>query len=237
MLPPVPACENRAVDQYSIIFEDADLIVADKLGPLPVQAEKSGDPSLQDLLSARIEAAEGATPAFLEAVHRIDRRSSGAIVFARSKKAAAALSEALRQGKIAKTYLAVVDRPPEPQVGSLVNWLRWDPRKDKAFVVAEGSPDAKKAILSYRVRTRSERYTCLEISLETGRPHQIRAQLAAIGLPVRGDLKYGARRSTPNGLIMLHAFRLRFSHPSTGQSLELEAPLPPGDPLWEAFGR
>jgi 23S rRNA pseudouridine1911/1915/1917 synthase len=230
---------------YSIIFEDEHLVVANKLTAIAVQAEKSGDPNFQDMLKADISVRDGGKPLeFLEAVHRLDRRSTGAVLFAKSKSVAGLLSEDLRENNVKKTYLAVVDRAPDPPTGRLEQRIAWDPRNRKAHIIQtvedeslskKNRMEIKSAILSYAVKSASERYTLLSITLETGRSHQIRAQLASIGLPIRGDLKYGARRSTKNGLIMLHDYRLEFVHPRTGVSLSLVAPPPDSDPLWGAF--
>jgi 23S rRNA pseudouridine1911/1915/1917 synthase len=254
------------MESFTILAEDTAILAANKLSPLPVQPEKSGDASLQDILFSLIRDRDGRTPAFFEAVHRIDRRSSGIVLFAKTKAAAAALSESFRENYVKKTYIAVVDRAPEPETGRLEHDLIWDPRTGKSYIQSQGEgsrtasgsgpargrrparpeiPDSeaaapsgtepKRAVLTYRVADRSERYVLLEIEPETGRSHQIRAQLAAIGLPIRGDLKYGARRSTKNGLIMLHARSMSFDHPDTGQPLSLVAPAPGTDPLWAAF--
>jgi len=239
------------VKDFDVLYEDDAIIVANKISALPVQKEKSGDPNLQDLLAEAEEARSGKAPEFLEAVHRIDRRASGIVLLAKSKKAAAALSDALREGLVKKTYLAVVDSEPTPAEGRLEHDIAWDQRNSKARIKGlpagkaekPGSGGArdpglefKKASLSYRVAAKSDRYVLLEIDLETGRPHQIRAQLAAIGLPVRGDLKYGARRSTKNGMIMLHDWRVEFAHPTGGKALTFVAPPPDTDNLWGAFG-
>lgn len=225
--------------EFSVLFRDDSLIVANKTTPIPAQPEKSGDESLQELLALAEAEGAGKAPAYLEAAHRIDRRASGIVVFARNGKAAAALSEAFREGRVKKTYLAVVDREPDPPEGRLEHDIAWDPRVGKARI-ADGREGAerlefKKSSLAYRVAAKSERYVLLEINLETGRTHQIRAQLAAIGLPVRGDLKYGARRSTKNGMIMLHSWKIEFSHPDSGQGLSFTAPPPDSDSLWRAF--
>lgn len=234
---------------FDVLYEDDAIIVANKISALPVQKEKSGDPNLQDLLAEAEEARAGKAPEFLEAVHRIDRRASGIVLLAKSKKAAAVLSDAFRDGLVRKTYLAVVDSEPDPPEGRLEHEVAWDQRNSKARVRGNapggakkpgGALDAgleyKKAALGYRVAAKSERYVLLEIDLETGRPHQIRAQLSAIGLPVRGDLKYGARRSTKNGMIMLHDWRVEFAHPIGGKRLAFVALPPDTDNLWSAFG-
>jgi 23S rRNA pseudouridine1911/1915/1917 synthase len=227
------------VTEYSIIHEDAAILAANKLAPLPVQPEKSGDPSLQDVLAAFLGERDGAAPAFFEAVHRIDRRSSGIVLFAKTKKAAGDLSALFRDGLVKKTYWAAIEGEPAAPEGMLEHLLLWEPRRDKARAFPSAGPapaGCKPASLSYRIAGRSERYILLEVAPVTGRAHQIRAQLAAAGMPIRGDLKYGARRSTRNGLIMLHARAISFEDPSSGETLELSAPPPESEALWAAFG-
>ncbi len=234
---------EHAVKPYSILYEDEDILVADKLAPIPVQTEKSGDPCLQDLLKEDLSS-RGLKP-FLEAAHRIDRRASGAMLFARSPKALSTLDAAFRDRRVDKTYIACVERGPEPGEGRLEHRLIWDKRRNvvRAFAIPQGvaSEDAKtrrggeRAVLDYRLLGRSERYFFVEVSLVTGRHHQIRAQFSAAGFPIRGDLKYGARRSAANGLIMLHARRLSFAQPRTGERIEVLAPFPDTEPLWLAL--
>ncbi|MDA8427389.1 MAG: RNA pseudouridine synthase [Treponema sp.] len=226
---------------YAIIFEDEELLVADKLAPIPVQVEKSGDRPLQDML--RDELRERGAPDFLEAAHRIDRRASGAVLFARTPKSLSTLEAAFRDHRIDKTYLACVEREPEPNQGRLEHRLVWDKRRNVVRALAAEGPSkergeggkpvaAEQAVLEYRLVGRSERYFFVEVSLITGRHHQIRAQFSAAGFPIRGDLKYGARRSARNGLIMLHARRLGFAQPRSGERIEVLAPFPASEPLW-----
>jgi 23S rRNA pseudouridine1911/1915/1917 synthase len=224
---------------YEVLLEDDALIVVDKLLPLPVQPEKTGDPSLQDIIRKKMRGTGGAEP-YLEAAHRIDRRSSGIVVFAKTPASAAGLGEQFRgegPSPVKKTYWAVVDALLGPEEGRLEHFLVWDGRtgKSRAFASDPGK-GAKKAILLYRLAGKSERYVLLEIEPLTGRTHQIRAQLAAAGMSIRGDLKYGARRSTRNGLIMLHARSIAFAHPSSGEGIALTAGPPRSEPLWDAFG-
>jgi 23S rRNA pseudouridine1911/1915/1917 synthase len=268
-------------NDYSIILEDASLLAADKLSPIPVQPEKSGDLSLQAMLASRLALRDGRAPVFFEAVHRLDRRSSGIVLFAKTREAASGLSAQFagsseREGaesdaradvdddgaaetgapaaegradrRVRKTYWAVVEKAPEPPAGRLEHLLLWDPRRGKSYAYPVGPPGSspgsnrpapagcKLAVLSYRLAGLSERYAMLEVEPLTGRTHQIRAQLSAAGMAIRGDLKYGAKRSTRNGLIMLHARALSFVHPVTAQAMELTAPPPGSDPLWAAFG-
>jgi 23S rRNA pseudouridine1911/1915/1917 synthase len=227
------------MDQYSIIHEDEDILVANKLGALPVQDEKTQDPSLQALLRAELAARGGARGDLeLEAAHRIDRRCSGAVIFAKTHRALETLEADFRNKAIEKTYIACVEHEPEAREGRLEHRLVWDKRTNvvRAFRLKAGE-DAKgeRGILEYKLVGASERYWFLEIRLITGKHHQIRAQLACEGLPIRGDIKYGARRTNKNGLLMLHARHLVFTQPRTRQTLDLLAPFPESEPLWTAL--
>jgi 23S rRNA pseudouridine1911/1915/1917 synthase len=227
------------VELYSILYEDADMLIANKLAPIPVQPEKTGDKSLQDLLRAELcargGAADRAAGAFLEAAHRIDRRASGAVIFAKTRLALSTLEAAFRDRRVEKEYLACVEREPEPPEGRLEHKLAWDKRRNIVRALKSDSVSGKQAILEYRAAGRSEHYFFVAVKLITGRHHQVRAQLAAIGCPIRGDLKYGARRSAPSGLVMLHARRLALSQPRTEARIEVEAPFPQAEPLWGAL--
>lgn len=242
---------------YTILYVDEDLLVANKLAPIPVQPERSGDPSLQELLRDELGAGEKAS--ILEAAHRIDRRASGAVLFARTRKALSTLEADFRARRIDKRYIACVEREPQPSEGRLEHRLLWDKRRNvvRALPLSaadlEGDPAAERsgaaggdrargarparerAILDYRCVGRSDRYFFVEVELITGRHHQIRAQCSAAGFPIRGDIKYGARRSAPCGLIMLHARRLSLAQPRTGARIDVLAPFPEAEPLWQAF--
>jgi 23S rRNA pseudouridine1911/1915/1917 synthase len=230
------------MEQYRILHEDEDILIVDKLGALPVQPEKTGDPSLQDLLRAEL-AARKAGPAagevFLEAANRIDRRVSGAVVFAKTHRALETLDADFRGKHIDKYYIACVEHEPEPHEGRFEHRLVWDKRRNvvRAFRLAakdEGSK-GERGILEYRLAGASERYWFLEVKLITGKHHQIRAQLAAEGLPIRGDIKYGARRTNRNGLLMLHSYRIVLTQPRTRETLDIVAPFPDTEPLWAAL--
>lgn len=232
------------MDNYAILYEDEDILVANKVAPLPVQPEKTKDPSLQDLLRAEIAARPGSPDSpFLEAAHRIDRRASGAIVFAKTQRALETLSADFRERRIDKEYVACVEREPVPSSGRLENRLVWDKRSNvvRAFPVeseaeaAERKKPAEKAVLEYSLASASERYWFLDIKLITGKHHQIRAQLSRAGFPIKGDIKYGARRTNANGLIMLHARKLSLVQPRTRENLEIVAPFPASDALWAAY--
>jgi 23S rRNA pseudouridine1911/1915/1917 synthase len=234
-----PAGEGR---QWQILHDDEELLVVDKLAPLPVQPEKSGDPSLQNLLRAELarRGGEVGAAAFLEAAHRIDRRASGAIIFAKTKRALETLEADFRARRVGKRYVACVEKEPEKPSGILENRLHWDRRRNFVRALphgfeAVGTAGSEEARLEYRLAGRSERYFFLEIELLTGKHHQIRAQLAAAGWPIRGDVKYGAKRTTRNGLLMLHARRLEFAQPRTRETLVLLAPFPDSEPLWAAY--
>lgn len=236
---------------FEILFEDDGILAAAKLGPLPVQADATGDPSLQSLLTALLSERDG-RPAFLEAAHRLDRRTSGIVLFGKSRKAVSALDAAFRGRRIRKLYWAVPDRAPPVPEGRLAHRLVRDPRNNRTLAVPlkgrselwsskPGTPvppealNPDLAVLDYRTLGHGDRYELLEVRPWTGRTHQIRAQLAAAGFPIRGDLKYGARRSCRNGLVMLHARAVEFEHPLTGKPIRLTAPCPLDEPLWRAF--
>ncbi len=214
---------------FDVIYEDGDLVVVNKLAAVPVLPDKSGDSSLKDFVSALRPGK------FVEPAHRLDRRTSGAVAFAKTKHCLAALSEAFRDHKVEKTYWAVTERAPDPETGTLRHRLIHDHRRNQAKAIPAGVETGTDiAELYYELVGRSERYFLLAVRPLTGKSHQIRAQLSAAGYPVRGDLKYGARRSTRNGLIMLHARELSFELPEK-RRVEVIADTPPDEPLWEAF--
>lgn len=214
---------------FDVLYEDGDLVVVNKLAAVPVLPDKSGDESLKDFV------AKARPGRFVEPAHRLDRRTSGIVAFAKNKQALAALSESFRERSVEKIYWAVVDAPPAAPSGRLRHRLIHDHRRNLAkAVAAPPAPAPDLAELSYSLVGQSERYFLLEVKPITGKTHQIRAQLAAAGMPVRGDLKYGARRSTHNGLIMLHARGLAFELRS-GKRLSLYAEPPADEPLWASF--
>jgi 23S rRNA pseudouridine1911/1915/1917 synthase len=169
----------------------------------------------------------------LGVVHRLDRPTTGIVVFAKTSKALERLNKMLREKTIQKTYWAVVKNKPVKSEDTLVNYLRKNPKNNKATVFNKETNDSKKAILHYKTIKSLDNYHLLEIDLETGRHHQIRAQLSHISCPIKGDLKYGFDRSNKNAGIHLHARRICFVHPVTKALLTLEAPSPK-DPIWDA---
>ncbi|HKJ85941.1 MAG TPA: RluA family pseudouridine synthase [Spirochaetia bacterium] len=205
-----------------ILYSDAAVIVMTKATGLPSQPDTSGEESALSLA----EAALGT----VYPVHRIDRPASGLLLLAPHSHAAARLSTMMQSGAIERRYWAIVEGTSLPEEGELTGRIAFDRRRNKSFMAANGKP----ARLRYTVRTRGERYTLLEVVLDTGRHHQIRVQLADAGSPIRGDLKYGARRSQPGGGIALHAVALRFPHPLSGEMLSFFAP-PPAGSLWDAL--
>jgi 23S rRNA pseudouridine1911/1915/1917 synthase len=217
-----------------VLYEDNHIIAVNKKPSDIVQGDKTGDPTLADRVRDYIRLKYGKTGnVYIGIPHRLDRPTSGVVLFARTEKALQRLSELFRQGDVAKTYWAIVAEKPPRDADTLVHWLRRDPVKNKSFVVAGPRADAREARLSYRLVFSLERYHLLSIELHTGRHHQIRAQLHAIGCHVKGDLKYGAPRSNPGGGIHLHARQVSFIHPVKNKPLTIIAD-PPADTLWDA---
>ena len=218
-----------------ILYEDNHLIAVSKAAGEIVQGDKTGDLSLADALKAYIKQ-RYAKPGevFLGVCHRLDRPVSGVVVLARTSKGLSRMNELFRQGAVEKTYLAIVCKQPPHDEGELTDWLTRNEKQNKSYAHPHEVEGAKQARLRYKLIARSDRYWLLAVRLLTGRHHQIRCQLAHMGCPIRGDLKYGAPRSNPDGSISLHAWRVRFEHPVRHEPVELLAPLP-GDRLWQSF--
>lgn len=218
--------EEFADIQDRILYEDNHLLIFNKRSGEIVQADKTEDEALNGTLRAFIaqrDAKPGAV--FLGVVHRLDRPVSGAVVFAKTSKALERINKAFREGAIHKKYWALVGNRPEKDEGLLVHYLTRNEDKNKTYASRTPKPGSKEARLGYKLLQSTERYFLLEITLYTGRHHQIRAQLAAIGCPIKGDLKYGAPRSNPDGSISLHARSVRFIHPVKKEEMEIVAPL------------
>ena len=220
----------------TVLYEDNHIIAVNKTCREIVQGDKTGDTPLSETVKAYIkEKYQKPGEVFLGVTHRLDRPTSGVVLFARTSKALARLNEMFKSHEqIRKTYWAIVEHAPAQAEGRLEHWLVRNEKMNKSFVAKEGAKDAKLAKLTYRTAAQGERYTLLEINLETGRHHQIRCQLAAIGCPIKGDLKYGARRSNPDGGISLHARRIEFVHPVSREPVSITAPVP-DDRLWKAL--
>ena len=219
-----------------ILFEDNHLIAVNKRCGDIVQGDKTGDKTLGDDIKAYLKAKYNKPGnVFLGVTHRIDRPTSGVILFARTSKSLTRMNELFKNdGSIKKTYWAVVDAKPESAEATLEHWLVRNEMKNKSFAYITFKKEAKMASLTYRYIASSDRFHLLEIELHTGRHHQIRAQLAAIGLHIKGDLKYGFPRSNHDGGIHLHARTISFVHPVTQELINITAPVP-SDPVWNYF--
>jgi 23S rRNA pseudouridine1911/1915/1917 synthase len=219
----------------AILYEDNHIIIVNKRSSDLVQGDNTGDEPLDDIVRSYIrEKYNKPGDVFLGVVHRLDRPVSGCVVYARTSKALSRLSEMFRTRDVSKVYWAVVSDCPPAEEGTLHGFLKKNEKQNKSYVYFTDVKGSKEASLSYRILARSDRYYLLEIDLHTGRHHQIRAQLAAVGCPVRGDLKYGSKRSNEGGGISLHARRISFIHPVKHQEITVEAPLP-DDKIWNLF--
>lgn len=219
--------------ESQIIYEDNHLLIINKKVGQLVQGDKTGDASLLDVLKNFIKKRDQKPGnVFLGLVHRIDRPTSGLVIYAKTSKALSRLTQMVKNREIKKTYWAIVPKEMIPQQQRLVHYLKKNEKNNKAIVFPSAAQGAKEAILSYTIIQVLEHYQLLEINLETGRHHQIRAQLSKIGVPIKGDLKYGAPRSNPDGGISLHARKLEFIHPVTKTPMTVIAPVPEKDTLW-----
>ena len=218
-----------------VVYEDNHLIIVAKQSGEIVQGDKTGDTPLSELVKQYIKekyAKPGAV--FLGVVHRLDRPVSGLVVFARTSKALERLNRMFAEGQVRKTYWAITKNRPPKEEDTLTHWLRRNEKQNKSYASESEKPGSKRAVLKYKVIGASTNYTLLEVQLMTGRHHQIRCQLAAIGCPIKGDLKYGAQRSNPDGSISLLARSVEFEHPVSHETIRAVAPLP-ADSLWQAI--
>ena len=225
----------------TVLYEDNHIIAVSKTCHEIVQGDKTGDTPLSEMVKAYIkEKYQKPGEVFLGVTHRLDRPTTGVVLFARTSKALTRLNAMFQSHEqIRKTYWAIVstdngNRITDNEEVRLENYLWRNEKQNKSFVVKAGTKDAKRAVLTYKAIARSDRYTLLEINLETGRHHQIRCQLAAIGCTIKGDLKYGAKRSNADGGISLHARKIEFIHPVSKQPISITAPVP-DDTLWQAL--
>ena len=217
-----------------IIYEDNHLIAINKRPGDIVQGDKTGDMPLSEVVKMYIKKKENKPGnVYLGVAHRLDRPTSGIVVFSKTSKALPRLNKIFAEKKAKKTYWAIVKNAPGKSEDTLVHWLKRNPKQNKSYAYIKEVPESKKAILEYRIIQKLERYFLLEINLKTGRHHQIRSQLTAIGCPIKGDLKYGFDRSNADGSIHLHAKSLSFIHPVKKEPLDLVADPPP-DPVWNA---
>jgi len=222
------------LDNLQVLYEDNHLIIINKQVGDIVQGDKTGDTPLSDIVKAYIKGKYfKAGNVFLGVVHRLDRPTSGIVVFAKTSKALERFNKMLRDKKVTKTYWAVVKNKPKKEADTLINYLKKNPKNNKSTVFKTEAEGSKKAILHYKLVKSLDNYHLLEVALETGRHHQIRCQLAAIGCPVKGDLKYGFDRSNKNGGIHLHARKIEFIHPVSKEQISVTSPTP-NDVIWKA---
>ena len=217
------------------LYEDNHIIVVSKQAGEIVQGDKTGDMPLSETVAAYLKK-KYSKPGnvFVGVSHRLDRPVSGVVVLAKTSKALSRLNEMFRAGNVEKRYLAIVRNKPANNEGRLKNWLVRNEKQNRSYAYDHEVPDSKEAVLEYRLVGSSVNYYLLEVKLETGRHHQIRCQLAKMGCPIKGDLKYGAERSNPDGSISLHAYRVRFEHPVSHIQIDVKAPVPE-DTLWQSF--
>lgn len=215
-----------------VVYEDNHLIIVYKESGEIVQGDKTGDTPLSETVKAYIKDKYHKPGAvFLGVVHRLDRPVSGLVIFARTSKALARLNDMFRRVDIHKTYWAITQNAPPVEQDTLTSWLQRNERQNKSYVYDKEVPNSKKAVLNYQLRSRSDRYCLIEVELLTGRHHQIRAQLSHIGCPIKGDLKYGAKRSNPDGSISLLSCKVEFVHPVSKKYIIINSPIP-DDKLW-----
>lgn len=219
-----------------VIYEDNHIIAVDKTCREIVQGDKTGDKPLSEMLKAWLKK-KYCKPGnvFVGVTHRLDRPVSGVVIFAKTSKALVRLNEMIREGRIHKVYWALTEATPEPESGELCHYILRDGKTNRSRAYDAPKGDAKQARLRYETLGAGTNYTLVEVELLTGRHHQIRAQLSKIGCPIRGDLKYGAKRSLPGGGISLHSRRVEFEHPVRREPLSVTAPVPAGDNLWAYF--
>lgn len=219
----------------TVVYEDNHIIVVNKLASEIVQGDKTGDQPLSEMVKSYLkEKYQKPGNVFVGVTHRLDRPVSGLVIFAKTSKALSRLNDMFRNGDVKKTYWAIVKNKPKDCVGELTHFMVRNEKQNKSYAYDREVPNSKKAVLDYRLIGHSLNYYLLEVDLKTGRHHQIRCQLAKMGSPIKGDLKYGSPRSNPDGSICLHARRVVFIHPISKEKIELEAPLPEGN-LWKGF--
>ncbi len=221
-------------ENLQVLYEDNHLIAINKRAGDIVQGDKTGDTPLSEVVKNYLKHKYNKPGnVYLGVAHRLDRPTTGIVVFAKTSKALPRLNKLFAEKDAKKTYWAIVKKMPKKEEDTLIHWLKRNPKQNKSYANIKEVPDSKKAILDYRLIKKLDRHFLLEINLKTGRHHQIRSQLSAIGCPIRGDLKYGADRSNKDGSIHLHARSLSFIHPVKKELLQLVAP-PPTESVWNA---
>ena len=219
----------------TVVYEDNHIIIVNKTASEIVQGDKTGDVPLSETVKQYLkEKYHKPGNVFIGVTHRLDRPVSGLVVFAKTSKALSRLNEMFKNSEVKKTYWAIVKQTPPETEGELVNYLVRNEKQNKSYAYDTERPGSKKAVLHYRLIARSDNYSLLEVDLKTGRHHQIRCQLAKMGCPIKGDLKYGFPRSNPDGSICLHARRVRFVHPVSKELIDVVAPVP-SDNLWHSL--
>ena len=218
-----------------ILYEDNHLIAVNKQPSEIVQGDRTGDTTMPDTIKTYLkEKYNKPGNVFCGVIHRLDRPTSGVILFARTSKGLERMNKQFRDKLTSKTYWAILENKPAQMEGKLINFLKKNEKQNKSYVVSKDTKGAKEAILNYRILSSSERYHLVQVELETGRHHQIRTQLSDIGCCIKGDLKYGAKRSNQDGSICLHSRVLGFNHPVTKEPISLTAPLPENK-FWSLF--
>lgn len=219
----------------TVVYEDNHIIIVNKTASEIVQGDKTGDVPLSETVKQYLkEKYQKPGNVFIGVTHRLDRPVSGLVVFAKTSKALSRLNEMFKNSEVKKTYWAIVKQTPPETEGELVNFLVRNEKQNKSYAYDTERPGSKKAVLHYRLIACSDNYSLLEVDLKTGRHHQIRCQLAKMGCPIKGDLKYGFPRSNPDGSICLHARRVRFVHPVSKELIDVVAPVP-SDNLWRSL--
>lgn len=218
-----------------VVYEDNHIIIVYKQSGEIVQGDKTGDKPLSDTVKEWIKVRYNKPGnVFLGVVHRLDRPVAGLVMFGKTSKATSRLNAMFREGQVHKTYWAIVSGTPKADEATLDNWLVRNEKQNKSYAYDREVPNSKHALLRYKVIARSDNYTLLAVDLLTGRHHQIRCQLAHAGMPIKGDLKYGARRSNPDGSISLLSHRMSFVHPVSKKTIDITSPVP-NDNLWHAM--
>lgn len=221
-------------NNLQVLFEDNHIIVVNKRAGDIVQGDKTGDKPLSDVVKEYIKDKYNKPGnVYLGTVHRLDRPTTGLVIFAKTSKALPRLNKLFASKDINKTYWALVKNEPPKNEDTLVHWLKKNPKNNKSKAYTKEVSESKKAILHYKILKQLDNYYLLEVNLETGRHHQIRVQLSSIGCPIKGDLKYGFDRSNKDASISLHARHIEFIHPVKKEPIAIDAPLP-NDAIWNA---